>query len=123
MGLEEILAALPGTGLGGLVVALFVWVLRTGREDRVDYRTALASAVAAHQAELTGVRERAKEDAEAADAEIADLRRRLADAHTVTDGERGMRRDAALEVERVRLWLTVAQEKLAIAQGQEVIPP
>ncbi len=101
---SELSALIPGTGLSGLVIGLFVWMLRWMREERTDYRVALAAE-----------RARAADQENAADAEIADLRRRIADSLTAADGERDRRRESESEAARLAAQLAGLTERLRLA--------
>ncbi|MCA1195142.1 hypothetical protein [Saccharopolyspora sp. 6V] len=71
MDVAGVLAAVaPQAGIGGLLLALLVYVMRHASSDRTDYRAALADAEARHAAELARVNA-------AHDSELAELRDRL----------------------------------------------
>ncbi|RKT85594.1 hypothetical protein SAMN05421805_1185 [Saccharopolyspora antimicrobica] len=93
----------PQAGVGGVLVALLVWVMRTAATDRGDYRTALADAEQRHAAELARVgAARDDEVAELRD-QIDELRARVDQLATQLDDERRRRwaaEDAAANARR-----------------------
>ena len=89
---STLLSAGPQLGVGGVVVALLVLVLRHAAADRTDYRVALVAAEQRHADEIDRVRRQH-------DDEIADLHRRLDAQQTQLD-----ELTRALDDERRRRW-------------------
>lgn len=110
---DDLITVAPGTGLGGMVIGLFAWTLRMGREDRAEYRAALKEANEAARVSLADERTRCAADRAAADVQVSDLRRRLADSQTELDAERLRRRETDIKIGRLEVRLAAAYERLA----------
>jgi Skp family chaperone for outer membrane proteins len=87
-----LVAAAPQLGIGGILLALLVYVLRNASTDRGDYRAALADAQQRFAAELARINTDHDDEVAALRADVNDLRRRV-DVLT-----------AALDTERRRRW-------------------
>jgi hypothetical protein len=117
---EELAALAPGGGLAASVIALLAWYTKTSREDRKEYRDALASAKADFEERLKAEHARLLETDMNAQTEVDELRRRLADADTVIQGERAARRDAELDVESFKIRLQQMTWRYRLAKGEDV---
>jgi septal ring factor EnvC (AmiA/AmiB activator) len=89
---SALVSAGPQLGVGGVVVALLVLVLRHAAADRTDYRAALVAAEQRHADELDRVRRQH-------DDEIAELHHRLDAQQTQLD-----ELNRSLDEERRRRW-------------------
>lgn len=89
-----LVTAAPQLGIGGVLLALLVYVLRNASTDRGDYRSALADAARRHAEELTRIGQ--FHDAELAEmrADLTELRARVDQLNAVVDRERELRRQA-----------------------------
>lgn len=118
--LEELVNLAPGGGLAGSVVGLVIYIMKTGREDRKEYREALKVAQEDFDTRLREERGRMLEIEMAAEKEVADLRRRNADSETAFIAEHAARRDAELETEGLRIRLEHMTMRYRIAKGEDV---
>jgi t-SNARE complex subunit (syntaxin) len=96
-----LVAAAPQLGLGGVLLSLLVYVMRTAAADRGEYRTALAEAQQRYATEIARVNT-------AHDAELAELRADILELRARVD-----ELTAALDAERRRRW--EAEDKAAEA--------
>jgi hypothetical protein len=118
--LEDLAAFAPGGGLAASTIALLAWYTRTSREDRKEYRTALAEAKAEFEKRLAEEHARVLEIDMHAQKEIDELRRRLADVDTVSQALREARRDAELESEGLKIRLEHMTMRYRLAKGEDV---
>lgn len=117
---EELAALAPGGGLAASIIALLAWYTKTSREDRKEYRDALAAAKVDFDARLKDEHARLLESEMNAQAEVSELRRRLDDADTVILGERSARRDAELELAGMKIRLQQMTWRYRLAKGEDV---
>ena len=118
--MEELVNLAPGGGLAGSVVGLLVWFMKTSREDRKEYREALKLAQDDFDARLKEERGRTLEIEMGAEKEVADLRRRNADAETALMSEHQRRREAELDAEGLKIRLEHMTLRYRIAKGEDV---
>lgn len=117
---DELAALVPGGGLAGTVAGFLIYILKTGREDRKEYREALRQTREDFEARLKEEHARVLEADMHAQTEIDELRRRLADAETVIQGERARARDAELSAEGMKIKLEHMTLRYRLAKGEDV---
>ncbi len=117
---EELAQLAPGGGLAGSVGALLLYFMKTSREDRKEYREALKVAQEDFDARLKDERGRVLEIEMSAEKEVADLRRRNADAETALIAEHQRRREAELDAEGLKIRLEHMTLRYRIAKGEDV---
>jgi hypothetical protein len=117
---SELAALAPGGGLAASVVALLAWYTKTGREDRKEYRDALAEAKADFEKRIGEEHGRVLETEMNAQKEVDDLRKRLNAAQAGLDAERARARHAELEREEAKIRNQHLSLRLKLARGEEV---
>lgn len=91
---SAMVAAAPQLGIGGILFALLVYVLRNAATDRGDYRTALTAAQQRHDTELSRIKAAYADELAALRADLAELRKRVDELNAALDAERTARHRA-----------------------------
>lgn len=118
--LDELASLAPGGGLAGFVALLLGWYAKTSREDRKEYRDALAAAKTDFEQRLKDEHGRLLEIDMAAQKEVEELKRANRALDAALNAERSRARHAELDLEGAKirnehLWL-----RLRLARGEEV---
>lgn len=118
--LDELAALAPGGGLAGFVALLLGWYAKTSREDRKEFRDALAAAKADFELRLKDEHARLLEIDMNAQTEVDELKRVNRALDAALSAERARARHAELDLEGAKIRTEHLQLRLRLARGEEV---
>jgi hypothetical protein len=117
---QDLASIAPGGGLAGSVIGLLVWFQRVGREDRREYREALAATRAEFETRLKEEHARVLEIDMHAQLEADEARKRIDTLTAALDAERARARHAELDLEGAKIKMGHLRLRLKIAKGEDV---